>query len=119
MKIANCTLKLRPTWTVPIVNVTPAEVQFLVAEHQRNAKGLAVEIDEASVSEVERGERDEISRLLGKYNRTRLLAMYPKASFRLPPDFKTALDVGMDVELPPSQFSNSDEEPKPPRKGDE
>jgi hypothetical protein len=118
MKIANGTLKLRPTWDIPVVNVTPAEAQFLVAEHQKHAKGAPLTIDEASVRDIERSDRDELGRLLGKYKRVRVLAMYPKASFRFPDDYKTALEVGLDVDLPADRFV-SEEEVKAVVKGDE
>jgi hypothetical protein len=101
---ANGLLKLNPGHVIPVFNVTPAEVQLLIAEHKRNAKEQPFTLTEDSVGKIERSPEEERDRLVRKYGPRKVNAMYPLTYFRFPEDFTMAVRIGGQVSLPQQKF---------------
>lgn len=118
MKIANIMLKLNGRHEVPVDNVTPAEAQFLAAEHRKKAKGNPVTVIEGTESEVKRSDDQELARLRYKYVNKKVNAMYPAVNFSFPETFEEAIRKGALVSLPTEKFMGG-EGPVKPTTGDE
>lgn len=129
LPLARGMLKLNKFMTVPIRNVTPAEVALLVAEHHKGAGGMPIEsltrqtdkkgkamvyiTDSESGKEtgeikeifVEREKirvdpRAERARLCAKYRTAKVTALFPGLVPIFPTTFRQAMQAGLATNLP-------------------
>jgi hypothetical protein len=117
---ANGLLKLDKNTQIPVFGITPAEAALLVAEHKHNAKGNPFSVDEESIEEIERGDQEEVTRLLKKYATSKVNAMYPRNNLKLPATFEEGIQNGGFTTLPRERLVGT--RPGPdilPERGDE
>ena len=115
MKLADIQLKIDKLGsTVPLVDVTPAEVLYLVADHHSNAGGdPIVEIKEKGEAMTFTGEEkdgkpvkhlrspsEELARLMTKYPNKKLAKVYAGFNPRMPETFDEARKGGIGTVLP-------------------
>lgn len=140
MPLAKGFLKLNKFTSVPIRNVTPAEVALLVAEHHRNAGGMPIEnlgrqtdkkgkamvytedehgVETGTMKEVfvERAEiqvdpRAERSRLANKYRASKVAALFPGLVPSFPTTFRQAMEAGLSTTMPDERLLDFDLAPK-------
>jgi hypothetical protein len=98
MEIANCSLIIDPFGSnVPKLGITPAEAQFLIAEHGKRA-GKCPIIDLQVTGSIERTSAQEKARLKATYdgnpkpNENKVEQLFPGASPTLPTTFKEVID---------------------------
>lgn len=98
MELANCSVIIgRFGSTVPRESVTPAEVQYLIHEHQESA-GKTPILDLRIVGSIERNAVDEKLRLKEYYDaepepsRNKVEKMYPGFTPSLPIEFSQVVD---------------------------
>jgi len=99
MQIANCWLKIDPTGSnIHLEEITPAEAAILNADHEANAKGVAVH-DVVITGNMDRSGEAEINRLRDKYANAKnkkgeqwATVLYPGKNPVLPQNFQ---EVGL------------------------
>jgi len=100
MQIGNCWLKIDSTGSnIALTGITPAEAAILNADHEANAKGVAI-YDVVVTANEERSGEAEINRLRDKYANAKnkkgdslATVLYPGKSPVLPQTFK---EIGID-----------------------
>lgn len=114
MRLADCHVQLDANGDVPKQNVTPAEVLFLVADHQVNVKGNPIHgLVESKVGAVVKDEAgkvvryrtvpEEIQRLKSRYPAAKVDKIFPGATPTLPKTFAEAITTGMGISMPQTQ----------------
>jgi len=98
MPVADTRIRLSKFNDVAVKGVTPAELAFLVAEHHARAGGNPVlEIEPKGT--VRRDPRHERARLCMKYNRDRVMEMFPGNEPSLPKTFRRAMESGINSRM--------------------
>lgn len=105
MKLAELRIRLDKTgWDVPLVDVTPAELMLLVAEHHANAGGDPV-LDLKETGEVERTATQEVERLRMKYAANKVKALFQGAIPNVPQTYDEAKKAGIGFVLPTNKLT--------------
>lgn len=100
MPVADGWLKIaRDGSNVKINGVTPAEVLFLVAEHNRRAGGNPI-TDLVPTGTISVDPRRLRERLIEKYGEEKIKTLFPGAEPVMPKTFRRAMSAGIEANLP-------------------
>lgn len=106
LPLANITLILNKNNTIRVNNVTPPEVAFFVAEHQKRAGGMPIKEIELIKNEdgtqkyVKTDPRRFLAALCNKFHAKKVQTMYPGSIPTFPTTFKSAMSLGQEITLP-------------------
>ncbi len=104
MPLADVRIKLCKNGSdVPVRNVTPAELYFLVAEHHANAGGAPV-VAIKPVGVIKRDPIYERGRLMARYSSAKVMALFPGTEPTFPKTFRRAIELGSQAVLPRETF---------------
>lgn len=132
MPICDCRVWMSKNRDIPKFGVTPAEAVILIAgfhklrgdqpihaitahkvsQPRKGPDGKIVRddefravMDQGEVILIDRQAYQEVARLKGKYGDQRITAVFPGVNPQLPPDFKSAVQMGMSVAIPTAHLT--------------